>query len=191
MPYFENYQAFNVLDLGCGIGRNCIEIARRYQKRCNIDCVDILELAIDKLKLNAKLYGVQDNICGIVQPIEDYKIKENYYDFVIAVSALEHMDTKESFIEKLREIKRGLRENGIVCLVINSSVVEHDKITREELPAQFEINLETGELQKILQRIFGSWKILKFKIQSQQYDIPRANCISDLKTRVVTLVVRK
>ena len=191
LPYFERYQALNVLDLGCGVGRNCIEIARKYQEICKIDCVDILELAIEKLNWNAKMYGVQENICGIVQPIEDYQMKENYYDFVIAVSALEHIDTKESFVEKLREIKRGIRANGIVCLVINSSVVEHDKLTGEELPAQFEINLETEELQKLLQRIFGYWKILKFTIQKQQYDIPRENCISDLKTRVVTLVARK
>ncbi len=191
LPYFENYSELNILDLGCGVGRNCIEIARRYSEICRIDCVDILEFAIDKLYRNAEEYGIEKNICGIVQSIEDYSIEENSYDFIIAVSALEHVDTKETFIEKLREIKRGIRGHGVVCLVINSSVVEHDKSSGKEIPAQFEINLETEELKNILLYFFGYWRILKFTIQSQQYDIPREYGVSELKAKVVTLVARK
>lgn len=191
LPYFERYSELNVLDLRCGVGDNCIEIARRHPEISHIDCVDSSELAITKLNRKAKEYGIEKNIRGIVQSIEEYSIKENSYELIIAVSALEHMDTKESFIEKLREIKRGLRERGVVCLVMNSSVVEHDKLTGEEIPPQFEINLETEELKKILLYFFGYWKILKFTMPYQQYDIPREMGMSDVKTRVVTLVARK
>lgn len=187
VPLFRDYQELRVLDLGCGIGRNSIFIAREYRNiDCNIECVDILELAVEKLYANAEEYGVSSHIQGIVKPIEEYAIEENQYDFIIAVSALEHVDTKESFLRKLAEIRNGIRENGVVCLVINSDVRERDKATEEELPAQFEVNLSTEELQTILGRVFAGWTVLKTTVREQQYDIPRENGISDLRSSVVT-----
>lgn len=192
IPLFNDYKKLNVLDLGCGVGRNCIAIAQEYKEiPCVIDCVDILELAIEKLQLNAKEHNVFRSINGIVKPIEDYSIGVSKYDLIIAVSALEHIDCEKSFVNKLVEISKGVRANGIVCLVINSDVKEYDKSTGEEIPAQFEVNLTTEELQATLNQIFGDWSIIKSNVQEQQYDIPRENLISDLKTKVVTFVARK
>lgn len=192
MPLFQEYQELKVLDLGCGVGRNGIAIARHYKDiPCTIDCVDILDLAIDKLCSNAKEFGVASNIRGIVRPIEDYTIQENYYDLIIAVSALEHIDSKESFVNKLLEMEKGTRPKGIVCLVVNSNVKEKDKVTEEEIPAQFEVNLSTEELQMILKQTFSNWTVIKSTVREQQYDVPRENGISDLRTSVVSFVARK
>lgn len=192
IPYFNDYMELNVLDLGCGVGRNSIAIAQAYKNiSCDIDCVDLLEVAIEKLNDNAKSYGVDKIIHGIVSPIEEFNIVENKYDFIMSISALEHIDSMESFYQKLIEIRNGIRENGIVCFVINSDVQEFDKKTMQELDAQFEVNLPTEELQKLLQDVFTDWKILKSTVQAQQYDIPRECGICDLKTKVVTLVARK
>ena len=120
-----------------------------------------------------------------------YVIQANSYDFIMAVSALEHVDTKNTFIDKLVEIREGIRENGVVCLIINSNVRENDKATGNKVPAQFEVNLSTQELQTILNQIFIEWTILKTTVQEQQYDIPRENGVSDLKTSVVSFVARK
>lgn len=54
IPLFDKYEEINVLDLGCGVGRN--------------------------------------------------------YDLVMAVSSLEHVDSKETFVNKLREIEHGIRK---------------------------------------------------------------------------------
>lgn len=192
IPLFEKNEEINVLDLGCGVGRNCICIARHYHDRlCKIDCVDILDLAIEKLYVNAEEYGVTSNICGIVKPIECYPIKENNYDLIIVVSSLEHVDTEESFVNKLYEMEKGVRKNGIVCLVLNSNVREFDKKTGCEIPAQFEVNLATEELQELCKKIFDKWTVLKSTIVEQQYDIPRDNRINELRTSVVTFVARK
>lgn len=192
IPEFRDYQELRVLDLGCGIGRNCISIAKEYSHiPCIIDCVDILELAIEKLYCNAREHGVAANINGIVKPMEDYSIAENNYDFIMAVSALEHIDSSESFVKKLEDINKGIRKNGIVCLVVNSNVREKDKATGQELPAQFEVNLSTEELQMILNAGFADWTVLKSTVQEQQYDIPRESGISELRTSVVTFVARK
>lgn len=192
VPLFGEYRRLRVLDLGCGVGRNSIFIAQEYKDTdCVVECVDILELAIEKLSFNAEKYGVSEHIRGIVKPIEEYAIGKNTYDFVIAVSALEHVETEESFLSKLEEIRDGICENGVVCLVINSDVRERDKVTGEELPAQFEVNLMTEELQGILTQIFEGWTVLKTTVQEQQYDIPRENGMCDLQTKVVSFVARK
>lgn len=191
-PYFVQYPQLRVLDLGCGVGRNCIAVAEHFRDRnCTIDCVDILELAIQKLNENARVYGVSQSVNPIVKSIDAYPIPVAHYDWIIAVSALEHVDSRESFLKKLMEIRDGLRDNGIVCLIINSNVTEFRKDTGESVQAQFEVNLPTEELQSMLNRVFSGWQILKSGVREQHYETPREGFISDLQSSVVTFAARK
>ena len=191
-PLFNGYDKLQVLDLGCGIGRNCIYIAEKYKNiNCTVECVDLLEVAIEKLRQNAKEHNVSSHIIGIVKSIEEFDISVNAFDFIMAISALEHIDTEQSFIKKLFEIKNGLRKDGIVCLVINSDIKEINLDTQENLDAQFEVNLSTEKIQEYLNDIFSGWNILKYSVSKQEYDIPRDSIISHLYTKVVTYVARK
>ncbi len=192
LPLFNGYQKINVLDLGCGVGRNCIPIAEHFKNiDCLIDCVDILELAIEQLNNYSSEFGVSKAINGIVSSIENFQIKENTYDLIFAVSALEHIASVELFEEKLLEIANGLKPNGVVCLIVNSEVVEINKDTGVELIPQFEVNLKTDDLMEMLKRFFSGYKALKSTIVEQHYDIPRIECISSLSTNVVTYAVQK
>ena len=192
LPLFEGYTAFRVLDLGSGVGRNCIPVALHFSGiPCRVDCVDILELAVAKLKDNAQQYGVADHIQGIVSAIDDYEIAADSYDLILAVSALEHIASQSAFEKKLAEIRDGLRHGGIACLIVNSGVIEHDKATGQEPPPQFEVNLPTSQMQDLLENTFAGWQIIKHTIVHQKYDIPRENGLADLETDVVTYVVRK
>ena len=191
-PLFEDCKEFRALDLGSGVGRNSIAIAKQFQNiSCGVDCVDILELAVEKLLENAKRFGVEECIYGEVCPIEEFEIIPKTYDMILAVSALEHIDSKESFVKKLEEMRDGIKQNGVVCLVINSEVEERNKATGEVLFPQFEVNLPTEELQYVLQNTFSGWEVIKSTVRRQQYDIPREGCISELTTNVVTYVVRR
>ena len=191
-PLFEGCKEFRALDLGSGVGRNSIAVAKKFKDIfCKIDCVDILELAIEKLQENAKRFEVEACIHGEVCPIEEFKIAPNTYDLILAVSALEHIDSRESFVKKLEEMREGIKLHGVACLVVNSEVREKNKETGEELFPQFEVNLPTEELQELLERDFKGWEVLKSTVRGQQYDIPREVCISELSTNVVTYVVRK
>ena len=192
IPMFEDYKKINVWDLGCGVGRNSIHIACEYKNvDCTVDCVDILDLAIEKLYANADTHGVSSSIHGVVKSIEEFAIKMDYYDFIMAVSSLEHVESEKDFVNKLVEIKNGICENGIVCLVVNSNVQERDKVTGKPMPAQFEVNLPTEEMQSILCEMFEGWMVLKTTVSEQQYDIPREHGVNELKTSVVTFVAKK
>ncbi len=192
LPLFDGYTQFAALDLGSGVGRNCIPVAQHFSGiPCRVDCVDILELAIAKLNENAQQYGVKDCIRGIVSAIDDYEIATDSYDLIMAISALEHIASPVAFENKLCEIRDGLRHGGIACLIVNSGVIEHDKATGEELPPQFEVNLPTSQMQNLLENTFTGWQVIKHTIVHQKYDIPKENCIANLETDVVTFVVRK
>lgn len=192
LPLFEKYNSLTVLDLGCGVGRNCIPIAQKFSKiKCNIDCIDILDFAIKKLNENSKNFNTRNAINGIISSIDDFNIAKNHYDFILSVSALEHVDSEITFENKIREIADGIKTNGVACLIINSEITEIDKKTHESLSPQFEVNLKTEKLLSILQKHFNGWNVLKETIVPQRYDIPRENCIADLTTNVVTFVARK
>ena len=192
IPLFEDYKELRVLDLGSGVGRNSIYVAERFRDRdCRVDCVDLLEIAIEKLCENAKEHNVEASIRGIQKSIEEYDIEADAYDFIMAISALEHIDTEESFLKKLEEIRDGLQEEGVVCLVVNSEVQEKNADTGEAVDAQFEVNLPTEKLQEYLSEIFEGCSVLKTGVSAQEYDIPREGFVSRLNTNVVTFVARK
>jgi len=192
LPLFKENKRLRVLDLGSGVGRNSIPIAQAYGDiECSIECVDILDLAIEKLNYYSEKYNVMANIKGIVMPLERYSIRDNYYEFIMAVSALEHIESKNAFQSKLIEIKEGICTNGVVCLVINTEIIEKSKETKQILEPQFEVNLSTEEMKMILENTFQNWNFIKYNTVSQKYDIPREEHIVELSTNVVTLVAQK
>ncbi|MCR5754062.1 MAG: class I SAM-dependent methyltransferase [Acetatifactor sp.] len=192
MPSFSGYKELRVLDLGCGVGRNSIYIAESFLgDACTIDCVDILDVAIDILKKNAGEHNVGNSINGFTKPIEEFAIPPAGYDLILAVSALEHIDTKQNFINKLREIAHGIRKNGIVCLVINSEVIEVDAETGAILEPNFEVNLKSDQIMTYLDGIFEGWTVIKETVVAQKYEIPRDSKTSRLSTKVISFVAQR
>lgn len=192
LPLFAGYTELHILDLGCGVGRNCIPVAQHFSHiPCQVDCVDILELAIDKLNQNAYRYGVSSAVNGITSSIDDYTIQPGKYDLILAISALEHVNSKDTFLKNLYAIRDGLCSGGIACLIINTSVQEWDNETGAALPPQFEINLQTQEMQHIMEYVFSSCHMLRHTVVHQKYRIPRVQGISDLEADVATWIFKK
>lgn len=189
LPLLAGRKNIRVLDLGCGVGRNSIPVAREL--RCPVDCVDILPVAIEKLAENASRYGAERYVRGITSSIDDFFIEENHYDLVLAISALEHVASEACFSEKLMQIRDGVKSGGLVCLVVNSEVTETDQATGDALLPQFEVNLHREDLLTLLENSFRGWQIIKKTIVHQRYDIPRRGGTAELNTDVVTFVAQK
>lgn len=189
---FDGRENFTALDLGCGVGRNAVAIALHFRGRdCQIDCVDLLPMAVEKLLENGKRYGVEDALRGVVSSIEAFPIREACYDLILAVSALEHAESEEALKTTLAGIAAGVKQSGLVCLIMNTAVKERDIQTGQEFPAQFEVNLPTKELKELLDGTFKGWEVLKETEVPQRYEIPRGEVTSLLETVVVTYVCKK
>ncbi len=192
LQLFGGYTSFRGLDLGCGVGRNCIPVADHFKSiDCRMDCVDILPLAIEKLQENAVDYNVVHCIHGIVSSIDDYEIKASTYDLILAISALEHVDSEDAFVDKLYQIRGGLRNNGTAILLLNTNVQETDKYTGEKLQPQFEVNWNGDSLDAVFDEVFDGWRCLRHTTAHQKYDVPRGEKIAVLDTDVVVFTVQK
>ena len=187
-PFFEQYSWIDILDLGCGIGRSCIPFVCHFRNKCKAEAVDILDIAVEKLLFNCRKYGIEKDVAGAIMPLEACPVRKKVFDLIIAVSALEHVESKEAFICTLEKIKSGLKDNGIFCMIMNTEMTEFDAETGCYSPPQFELNLKTEETRRHLHRIFTQFSILKETVKKQEYEILRESGPLQLTTQVVTFV---
>ncbi|UOE94645.1 class I SAM-dependent methyltransferase [Alkalihalobacillus sp. LMS39] len=185
-------EKIKVLDLGSGVGRNSIPIAQNMVDReGDVVCVDILESALEKLKQYSKQYGVENKIKAIQSDIGTYSMGTNEYDFIVAVSCLEHVDSEQTLDNVLSRIEAATKGNGINCLIVNSELEEIDIQTNENLNPLIEVNLSTTEMLNKLQQAYYGWKLLQSTIKPLSFQINRDNKAVLLKTNAVTYVVQK
>ncbi|WJH36626.1 class I SAM-dependent methyltransferase [Paenibacillus sp. CC-CFT747] len=189
---FQDRPSLNVLDLGCGVGRNSIPMAQALKGRTGqVICVDLLDSALQKLEGYSREFGVEEYITTELSDIGDYAIEENGFDYIIAVSALEHVESETKLIQVLDRMTRGTREGGINCLIMSTQVGEIDKETGEALDPYYELNLTTAYTRKLLLSSYAGWDIRYTTVQSLQYEIERNGRPICLKGDCLTYVFRK
>ncbi|KRE93317.1 methyltransferase [Paenibacillus sp. Soil766] len=192
LSYFDAYDDVIVLDLGSGVGRNSIPIAEVLKHRGGkVVCVDIMQSALSKLLAYSDRFGVHGHIETHLSDIGDYEIAEDTFDYIVAVSSLEHVDSEQTFEQVLDKIALGTKVNGINCLIVNSNLQEIDKLTGEELVPLIELNLTTDHLTDILNKQYEGWDILFTTVKQLSFNIERNDRQIDLKTDCMTYVVRK
>ncbi|WP_238540505.1 class I SAM-dependent methyltransferase [Paenibacillus mucilaginosus] len=185
----ENLQ---LLDLGCGVGRNSIPLAERMGRGGGkIVCVDLLPSAISHLNRYAAQYGVADRIEGVVSDIRNYRIPPDAFDYMFSVSALEHLETQAAFDGVLTGMMEGTRAGGVHCLLINANITETAVDTGESLDPMFELLFETDELLARLSVRYHGWRVLQQTVKSFVMRIKRDGRPVKLGTDVVTWAVQK
>lgn len=191
LPKIKEIENPNVLDLGSGVGRNSIPIAEAVKSnRGKVVCVDLLESAIENLLCYSKQFEVEQVIEPYLSDIEGFEIREQSYDFVVAVSSLEHVSSELTLKRVLTDMEKGTKPGGLVCLVINTEVTEIDLHTGESLDALIEVNLSTYDMIHELNPVFKGWKLVKHLVKPLEYNIERNGVPILLKTNAVTYVVQ-
>ncbi|QWI16874.1 class I SAM-dependent methyltransferase [Bacillus wiedmannii] len=189
---FEGRNNLQVLDLGSGVGRNSIPIAQKIKNDSGtVTCVDLLDSALTKLETYSKEHGVFEVIKIEKAAIENYYIQSDTFDYIVAVSSLEHVQSEEYLKNVLHSMKKGTKTGGINCLIINSHIQEIDLHTNEELDALIEINLPTEDMLHLLKSIYKEWQEIKVEIKELAYNIVRNERHIQLKTNAITFVVQK
>lgn len=192
LPMLEGKTNPKVLDLGSGVGRNSIPIAQEVKnKDGKIDCVDLLDSALDKLKLYSEEYEVEEVIETIKADIGHYDIAKNEYDLIVAVSTLEHVESEDVFENVIRKMASGTKDEGINCIIVNSEVEEIDIGTKKNLDAMMEVNIKTEDMLSNLRHIYDGWEIVNQLVKPLEYKIVRDERDVLLKTNAITFVARK
>ena len=192
LPLFNNKENIRVLDLGSGVGRNSIPIAQEILKNNGkVVCVDLLDSALDKLKLYSEEYKVKEVIETKKADIGHYAITKNEYDFILAVSTLEHVESEDIFESVITQMSLGTKNDGINCIIVNSEVEEIDIESNKKLDVMMEINIRTEDMINKLDRIYEGWEVLDRLVKPLEYKIVRGEKGVLLKTNAITYVVRK
>ncbi|PGY11616.1 class I SAM-dependent methyltransferase [Bacillus cereus] len=192
LNYFEGQKDLHILDLGSGVGRNSIPIAQKIMNSGGtVTCVDLLDSALTKLQVYSKEQGVFEYIKTEQSALEDYYISSNSYNYIIAVSSLEHVKSIEDLKKVLHSMKNGTKSGGINCLIVNSNIQEIDLETNQELDALIEINLSTEEMIRTLKDVYSEWQEVKVEIKNLTYNIIRNGTHIQLNTNAITFVMQK
>ncbi|WP_368906910.1 class I SAM-dependent methyltransferase [Bacillus wiedmannii] len=192
IEYFEGQNNLQVLDLGSGVGRNSIPIAQIIKNNNGtVTCVDLLDSALTKLQIYSKEHDVFEVIKTEQAAIENYYIQPDTFDYIVAISSLEHIQSEEDLKNVLHSMKKGTKTGGINCFIINSNIQEIDLHTDEKLDALIEINLPTEDMIHLLKSIYKEWQEIKLEIKELAYDIVRNERDIQLKTNAITFVVQK
>ncbi|MBU1110416.1 class I SAM-dependent methyltransferase [Patescibacteria group bacterium] len=161
---FIGKKHIKVLDLGAGVGRNAIPIAKIIGKSGGkVTCVDYLDVAIDKLNEYVKEHNVGKFIKGFVSSIEDFIINPNTYDFIVAHSVLTHTRSKEKMVQIIKDIAKGTRKNGIVYIYMITNSREFDSETGKEQDPEAEVEINFKEASALLKDIYKGWTIQALK----------------------------
>ncbi|WP_312098234.1 class I SAM-dependent methyltransferase [Niallia sp.] len=192
LSFFPNKENMQVLDLGSGVGRNIIPIAQELKdKNGKVICVDLLDSALEKLKLYSKEYKVEGIIETRKADIGHYVIDKNKFDLIVAVSTLEHVESDEVFEYVLKQMAVGTKKDGINCLIVNSEIEEIELETNKKLEAMMEINKKTEDMIHTLSRIYRGWEVLFQVVKPLEYIIGRDEKEVLLKTNAITFIVKK
>ena len=117
-------QECKILDIGCGPGEMCIDLAKKYN---DIYGVDISEEMIRIAKKKTENLDIKGSITYEVGDIENLNYEDSFFDAIICSGVVEYLHNDENWG---KELKRILKPNGI--LIIN--VTNKYAIRRLTLP---------------------------------------------------------
>ncbi|MNI28243.1 tellurite resistance protein TehB [compost metagenome] len=189
---FEGRDHLTVLDLGCGVGRNSIPIAQFVKARQGkVVCVDLIESAITKLQEYSEIYAVSECIETRVSDIAQFEIPTQTYDYIVAVSTLEHLVSQQQFIEVLDRMATGTKYDGINCIILNTNIHEIDVLTGAELEPQIELNMTTPQAEEALHTVYNGWEVIYTILKKLTFNIERNGQEIWLKSDCLTYVIQR
>jgi len=164
----------NILDLGCGSGRNCINLGNKKK----YFCVDFSRRMLKYAKINLK----KNKINGEFIKSESYNIpfKDNFFDHSICIAVLHCIKTKENRIKTINEMYRTLKkgQTGLISVWSKNSKILKNKPKESEITwklkrnsvNRFNYTYEEEELRNELESVGFKVKKSNFKSKQDKYE---------------------
>ncbi|WP_407413754.1 class I SAM-dependent methyltransferase [Methanobrevibacter sp.] len=150
-----------ILDIGCGGGINVERFIKMTDNK--VYGLDYSELACERSeKLNQKT--IDDGRCEIIQgTVSDMPFEDNYFDIV---TGFETVYFWPDFINDLKEVRRVLKENGILLIANEAQPIEDDERQKEFIELLDANIYSRDELNKFLKEA-GFSKITFYNKESK------------------------
>ena len=178
------------LDLGCGVGRHTIPVAAALPEGSYVVGIDLLPLAARRLQENAAAAGVGAAVQAVVGDLEHVSLAPGSIDWLVSVSALEHVSGEVALESVLRHLQDATRPGGLNCLIIGTDKVEIDHSGRVR-PARVEFYLGTSEAADLVLRLYAGWELLESSNASFSVDEDRDGERYALRTTNLRVLARK
>lgn len=148
---YENLynKSWNILEVGCGEGKNSLYLAGAGYT--NVNAFDISENAIKKLNRIAQKESL--NINAWVQDLREFTFEESY-DLIVSFGTL-HFVSKRNWIDFINEAKRNTNVGGIHIMQIFTN-----KVPASPDIEPFAIGLAD---ENEIKDLYKDWKILQYK----------------------------
>ena len=141
MPIIENWTNKNVLDFGCGAGRDSMVLAKYGAKVCGID---IIQDNLDHAEKLCKKNGVKVEF-KLVQEKDDIPYPDNFFDGIVCNGVLHHINHAEEIVN---EFFRVLKPGGMIYIMLYT-----EDLFRIHMNTI--INMIRNNPEKTWQRCFG------------------------------------
>jgi len=128
----------NVLDLGCGTGRNFVRI------QGTIYGVDFSEEMIKYARTNAEKKQIKTKF--LVSSLGKLNLEDDFFDSVIYIAALHCIVSKEERENSLRELLRVLKPNAEALITVWSK--NHPKLMKHPKDATISWKTKTKKLHR-------------------------------------------
>lgn len=169
-----------VLDIGCGVGRNAIPVAKELKlSGVIVDCYDMLDSAIELLKEYAEKFDVAENIAGKRVDIDSFEIQPDYYDAIMAISVLEHSKTLECIESTIKQMVRGTRTGGVNRITISTDRRATECDTGNPVDTRVETPMSKEQVKQLLTSAYEGWTIDRMSLVPYKEDL-------ELNGRMVT-----
>jgi 2-polyprenyl-3-methyl-5-hydroxy-6-metoxy-1,4-benzoquinol methylase len=185
-------EPLQVLDLGCGVGRNSIPMAQQVKAGGGrVTCVDLLQNALDQLEEYSKQYDVDAVITVEQSDIGDYDFKETAYDYIVAATSLEHVKSKTILEKVLAAIADKTNNGGVNFISINTNIEEVNLASGTNRPPLFEVMVSKGQALRMLRENYKGWEELHVSSHPLELEINRDDVPVLLKADNLTFAIRK
>ena len=168
--YFEQgcLKPGHAIDLGCGIGRNAVYLAKRGYR---VDAIDLSRTAIGKACSLARRSEVDVNF--IVGSIFDLALPSGHYDLAYDAGLLHHLQPhrRPYYLEKVHAVLKPNGMFGMTCFDTSAGVPKEDWEIYEEGKMPPGIGYTEDRLRRILQHRFEIIEFRPMKVQPDDSDL--------------------
>ncbi len=144
LEYAEKY-GDPVLEIGCGTGRILLEIAKKGIKIDGLDASPHM-LAVLKRKIVTQSSSLPQKINLYQKDMRFFSLEKKYKLITIPFRGFQHLHTISDQLMALRQIKKHLRDNGVLIFDVfypNFKILE-EKMNEEQLDIEWQDVKHTG-----------------------------------------------